>query len=372
MAQSLPLIAQLSAALTAFTVEADNEAERLVEHHTTDDGGARRAVWLTSLAMWFNCLRDLSDEPLTVAELERRARMSTNLDGMRRWGYIAIDGTGRVARGATRPKAKRSSRLALTERGRRAAQLWAPLPQEIERRWDDRFGAAAVKELRAALIAVALQSPDALPDFLPIGSVYGIGIADPGPRVDGEDLTTRPLISLLARVLLALALDYERDAKLALTVHLNGLRVLGADAGAAADLDPATEPDPAAVPVADLPARTGVAKAATTMIVARLERTGCAVTEPIPGARRGQQVRLTERGDRAKAAGESRLERVQQRAGAPELAAALTPVVGDGTRAGSPLYTGLHSDGWRARTPQPDRLPWFPMVLHRGGYPDGS
>ena len=104
--QSLPLTAQLSAALTAFTIEADNEAERQIEHHTTDDGGAHRSVWLTSLAMWFNCLRPLRDGALSVTELERRARMSTNLDGMRRWGYITIDGTGRVRRGTTRPKPK--------------------------------------------------------------------------------------------------------------------------------------------------------------------------------------------------------------------------------------------------------------------------
>ncbi len=357
MAQSLPLAAQLSAALTAFTIEADNEAERRSEHHTTDGGGARSSVWLTSLAMWFNCLRALADEQLTVDQLERRVRMSTNLDGMRRWGYITIDGTGRLARGAAQPRASRGSMLALTERGRAAARVWAPLPDEIERRWGDRFGAATAAELRAALVPIAGESTHALPDFLPVGSVYGVGISDPAPGDGGEDVTALPLISLLARVLLALALDYERDAKLALAVQLNGLRVLdGADA----------------VAVGDLPARSGVAKAGMAMIVSRLERTGCVVTEPIAGATRGRQVRLTERGRQARARGAARLERVHARAGAPRLAAALAPIVGDGTRTGSPLYTGLGSDGWRARTRQPNRLPWFPMVLHRGGYPDGS
>jgi hypothetical protein len=28
--------------------------------------------------------------------------------------------------------------------------------------------------------------------------------------------------------------------------------------------------------------------------------------------------------------------------------------------------------GWRAAIKKPDTLPWQPMVLHRGGYPDGS
>jgi DNA-binding MarR family transcriptional regulator len=360
--QSLPLTAQLSAALTAFTIEADNEAERLIDHHTTDDGGPRRSVWLTSLAMWFNCLRELRDGQLTVAELERRARMSTNLDGMRRWGYITIDGTGRVPRGAARPKPKPGSVLALTERGHAAAQLWAPLPNQIEQRWIDRFGTSTIDQLRAALQPIKQQSPDALPDFLPIGSAYGVGVTDLAPRTDGDsddeegELTPRPLVALLSQVLLVLALDYERGAKLALGVQLNGLRVLDGDG----------------VPVRDLPARSGVAKAAMAMIVGRLERTGCAVTEPIPGARRGQHVRLTERGRQAQEAGAARLRRVQQREGAQRLAAALTPIVGDGTRAGSPLYAGLGAGGWRASTPQPDLLPWFPMVTHRGGFPDGS
>ena len=28
--------------------------------------------------------------------------------------------------------------------------------------------------------------------------------------------------------------------------------------------------------------------------------------------------------------------------------------------------------GWRESIKKPDTLPWQPMVLHRGGYPDGS
>lgn len=39
--------------------------------------------------MWANCLRHLPDGGLTVAELRRRARTGTNLDGMRRWGYVS-------------------------------------------------------------------------------------------------------------------------------------------------------------------------------------------------------------------------------------------------------------------------------------------
>ena len=40
----------------------------------------------------------------------------------------------------------------------------------------------------------------------------------------------------------------------------------------------------------------------------------------------------------------------------------------------SPLFRGLepYPDGWRAKVRKPDTLPHYPMVLHRGGFPDGS
>ena len=57
-----------------------------------------------------------------------------------------------------------------------------------------------------------------------------------------------------------------------------------------------------------------------------------------------------------------------------ELGAPLEAVVGDGTYAASPLAPGLvpRPDDWRARIRRPETLPHYPMVLHRGGYPDGS
>ena len=58
-----------------------------------------------------------------------------------------------------------------------------------------------------------------------------------------------------------------------------------------------------------------------------------------------------------------------------DLRAALEHIAGDGTLAASPLARGLepYPDNWRARAWQrPDTLPHHPLVLHRGGYPDGS
>jgi hypothetical protein len=161
MRAEAPLPALLSQAFVALTIEVDNEAERSVPHTTTSFGatGEPQSAWLTSLAMWSNCLRGLADAgALTVAQLEHRCRMSTNLDGMRRWGYITVDGVGRVARGAPRPHANAGSVLALTRRGCEAEAIWRPLPAVVERRWRDRFGNGAVDELRAALLAVARRA----------------------------------------------------------------------------------------------------------------------------------------------------------------------------------------------------------------------
>jgi DNA-binding MarR family transcriptional regulator len=370
MPESLSLPAQLSAAVVAFTVEADNEAERRLAHTTTSFGatGQPGSVWMTSIAMWFNCLRWLQDGgELTVAELERRARMSTNLDGMRRWGYITIDGVGRVKRGDARPKPTQRSVLAATRRGRAAATVWRPLPAAIEARWHERLGAGAVARLHDALGAVLTKADMALPECMPIGSVYGVGIGEPGPAESDRDRAVDDqLITLLSQALLLFALDYERGAKLSLAVHLDGLRVLDAEG----------------VAVRELPRLTGISKEAIAMIVKRLERVGCVELVPALEGGRGKRARLTaDRGVKARAAGLRRLQRVlddwRERFGVDpisELLGALEPVVGDGTRAGSPLFAGLepYPDGWRAQVPAPDLLPWFPMLLHRGGYPDGS
>ncbi|HZO76416.1 MAG TPA: hypothetical protein VFB39_00125 [Solirubrobacteraceae bacterium] len=127
---ALPLPALLSAAFVAFVIEADNVAEQQLPHRTTSFGhsGQRGAVWLTSLAMWFNCVRGLSDGgQQTVAELEQRLRMETNLDGMRRWGY-----RGTRARDATRRRIERTVGA-----------------------WEQTYGRTAVAELHGALLTMA-------------------------------------------------------------------------------------------------------------------------------------------------------------------------------------------------------------------------
>ena len=376
MTETLPLPAQLSAAFVALAVEIDNTAEQQIAHHTTSYGGSSAGggtVWLASIAMWFNALRALVDvDTLTVGEVRRRTGLDTNVDGLRRWGYVTVDGVGTNLHEQKRPAPKPGSVLRLSSRGRDAAEVWAPLPATIEQHWRDRFGGAAVDRLRAALAAVLEPEQRALPDYLPI-LTFGLwaerhraqplGGHDARPAADRGNEAALPLISLLARALLALTLDYEAGARLALPVWADGLRLLTV----------------APSPVRALPARAGVGTQAMAMVLAHLERLGCAEITSVQG-RRGKQVWLTERGERARSGGMRRFAALgRDRAGrsneaVDELHAALDPLVGDGSRAGSPLFAGLEPApaNWRAKVRPPESLPWHPLVLHRGGYPDGS
>jgi methyltransferase (TIGR00027 family) len=363
---ALPLSALLSAALVAFTIEADNEAEHRLPHRTTNEGRSTGAPadapWLTSLLMWANCLRHLPDEGLTVAELRRRARTGTNLDGMRRWGYVSYapdPGRGkRPGPGTT---------VIPTVAGRRARAVWAAATEQTEARWRERFGAAAIDGLRAALADVVTRLDPALPDCLPIlgyalRSAYEpAATADP-QTPDQEDVTDLPLWALLSRPLLAFALEYERAPGPSLAVSANVLRLIGPDG----------------VRTRDLPALAGISKEAVAMAVARLAESGLATEGPEPGGGRFKITRLTAAGAAARSAYADRAAAVEDgwraRLGAGRVAAlraALEPLAaGDPP----PLLAALepYPDNWRARVKPPRVLPHYPMTLHRGGYPDGA
>jgi hypothetical protein len=375
LARPLPLPALLSQALVAFTVEFDNEFERQMPHRTTNHGatpGDRNAPWLVSLAMWANCMRFLPEAGATVSELRRLARTRTNLDGMRRWGYIRLE-PGRS--GGPRPKD--DPLLRPTAAGRAAQDVWRPLSGVIEQRWRERFGGGETDRLRDALAAVAARLDASLPDCLPILG-YGlfslggrpgddrypaelIGAERPGAERAGE----LPLWALLSRPLLAFAIEFERESDLSLAISADVLRALG----------------DRAVPLRDLPRLTGVSKEAIAMAMGILRKSHLAVLEPVPAGGRGQAARLTPAGQAARGAGRRLLatieERWQRRLGGTAVSALREPLeqlVGDPAAGPSPLFLGLEPDpaGWRSAIRRPAVLPHFPMVLHRGGFPDGS
>jgi hypothetical protein len=360
----LTLSAQLSHALVAFMIEADNEAEHRMPHRTTDRGAGALGTgpWLVSLTMYENCLRYLDHGPLTVAELKRLARTGTNLDGMRRWGYITLT-IPPPESGAARQRPGPDAIIELTANGRLARATWQPLPGVIEDRWRDRYGPATVARLRDALQVLAARLDPALPDCLPI---LGYGLfsrkPDPPPPPSGPPPAALSLNALLSGVLQSLALDFERESDLSLAISVDVLRVL-------------TE---AGVRMRDLPQLTGVSSEAIAMAMTVLRSARLAVTEKQGHWR---VARLTDGGHEAQRVQLEHLAGCEENliqldpAAALVLRDVLAPLAHPArTAAPPPLFAGLepYPDGWRAKVRPAATLPRYPMVLHRGGYPDGS
>jgi methyltransferase (TIGR00027 family) len=362
----LSLSALLSQVLVAYTIEFDNEAEHRLPHRTTNfgTGEAGSGAWLVSMAMWENCMRFVTDEPVTVAGLRALARTGTNLDGMRRWGYVTIDGTSKKAPRRPGPDAV----LRATAQGAHARQVWLPLSGLIEERWRERFGSGQVGQLRESLLTVVRQLDPGLPDYLPIlGPELLSRGPDPAlpPRAGDADLAGLPLSALLSRVLLSFAVDYERESGLSLAISANLLRVLGADG----------------TRLRDIPALTGISKEAAAWALGVLTRRRLAVEEPDPSASRGKVARLSGRGLEAQHAYRRFLGTIEDRwrehfgdQAINSLRSALEPLATGSDGQPPPLFGALepYPDNWRASVKPPATLPCYPMVLHRGGYPDGS
>ncbi len=350
MTTPLGLSALLSAAVVAFTIELDNEFERRTPEHTTATararGERRSGPWLVSHVMYVNVLRHVDpggDTPLAEVH-ERAATTRDSLAGLQRWRYLTVSDDGANVR--------------LTPHGRRAVAVWRPLAAEIEGRWRDRFGTGSVTRLRAALVDVLDGIDLELPCALPIVNPTTGGRSDePAARRTPVDRSA-DVATLSAQTLQAFTVDHERGSRLSLPIGADVLRVLGRNP----------------VRVADLPRLTGVSKEAHAMALGFLGRIECVTVGPDPTGGRGRVVALTPKGERAAAKHRRVLASTEQAWGATELHAALTAIVGDDLGAGGPLFAGLepYPDGWRARVRRPATLPHHPMVLHRGGYPDGS
>jgi DNA-binding MarR family transcriptional regulator len=373
----LDLSALLSQALVAFTVEFDNEFEHRMAHRTTVGGRAgtgSRGPWLASQVMWENVMRHVGDEGVSVADLHARARTThDSLAGLQRWGYVVVE-PGQAGRGRA-DGAHRDDLVRPTRHGRMAQDAWRPLATEIEERWRARFGELRIEALREALQAVVDQFDVDLPLYLPIVYPTKNGRAEvpvSGPAIPHDSIASRlDLSALLAQTLLRFTIDFEAQSRISLPISATTLRVLGG-------------PEPElAVRVRDLPVLTGVSKEANAMVVGFLERHDCVVKESDPSATRGKVVRLTAKGRGAQdkyrrllAATGEQWDRQFGRDRTQALRTSLVEVVGDvdDQARRSRLLAGMkpHPDGWRASVRPPETLPHYPMVLHRGGYPDGS
>ncbi len=357
-----PLSTPLSHVLVAFTIEFDNEFDhRLVEA----DVGRRFPI---SMVMWSNFMRFVGDG-ITVGELPSAAglpksRVLSTLGGMERWRYVFVSPkpTGSPPRsqrdgwGSARAL-RREWFVRPTAAGQKTQEIAPPLFAEIESRWVQRFGEGSIAELRQTLAAIVDGLDSELPEYLPIvGSSNGMR-AEVEHR-DRGTTTASYLSTLLARVLLAYTLDFERRSELSLPLTANFVRIL----------------DEAGLDVRDIPAAAGLSKEATSMAVNFLRKSGHVSVE-------SKLVRLTAEGLETQARAPRHHEEVGRRWGAHRLRDAVAGVLDQH----EPLCAGLrpYPDGWRARkqyVKQTDamiddpagRLPHYPMVLHRGGWPDGS
>jgi hypothetical protein len=374
----LPLSTLLSQLLVAHTIELDNEFERRL----AETGHRPRIV---SLVMWSNFLRFVGDgiavgELPDVAQLPQRRLLST-VGGMERWRYVYV-----APRSAKRPpKAKRdgygSARglrsdwvVRPTPAGRQAREIWPPLFALIDERWEARFAFEAVDELRGALGSIVARLEVDLPDYLPIvaaadGMVAGLSPASKATTSDDGRLST-----LLSRVLLAYTLEAEVRSELSLPLSANVVRVL----------------DEAGVPVGDVPSAAGVSKEATSMALTFLTKNGYVAVEGRSAATK--RTRLTAKGrdvqERMTDLHDAVEDDWRAQFGRDELSrlrSSLQTLLERRDLDGLLLSQGLQPQpgGWRASKPYLERtramiedprayLPHYPMVLQRGGWPDGS
>jgi hypothetical protein len=319
----------LSWAWIAFTIEADNAVE------AASSGDAGRVVRI-SMPMWANGLRFIDGDGITVGELQARARARCNIGGLERWGWITVGdaGAGRRDGYGTHRGVRNDTVLRTTRAGAGALRRW-PL--------------AVADSLQQALLPLAGQLPAAPPEVNPSDGFRTHVL--PGPETEQD----ASLGALLGQALTALTLEHEQGSKVSRPAAANILRVI----------------DDQVVRLRDLPPRSGVSREAAAMAVSYLVRKRLA--EPRPE----RSVVLTAAG--RDALGDYRA-RADHRA-SPALRACLEAVV---AQRGA-LAEGLipPDGGWRGQPPylaQTRRLladpaaalPWHPMVLHRGGWPDGS
>jgi hypothetical protein len=356
-----PLTTLLSWAWIAFAIEADNA----VEAAGSDRVGR---LFRISLPMWANGLRFIDGDGITVDELRARARAACNVPGLERWGWITLGEPGPKRRPGfgTQRGVKGDTVLRPTRAGAYARRLWPRAVAGVEQRWEARFGANVIAALREALLPFTGSMPWSPPEVHPSDGFFTPVIEGPAETVppDGPPGENVPFAGLLGQVLTALTFEHEQDAEVSLPLGANILRVIGDKT----------------VPVRDLPRLSGVSKEAIAMgtgflarhMLADLPERSVTLTAPGLDALDGYRVRAARTAD-----GTVRAARRDDQA----LRSALEAIVSQREA----LAEGLRppEGGWRAEKPYlaqtqrvladpPAALPWHPMVLHRGAWPDGS
>jgi hypothetical protein len=340
----VPLTTRLSWVWIALTIEVDNAVEA---------AGAERVGrhFRVSLPMWTNGLRFIDEDGITVDELRTRARAACNIGGLERWGWISVgEGTRRRRDGyGSQRGVKGTTVLRPTRAGAYARRIWPSAVSGVEERWRTRFGDDVIVRLRDALVAVAAAMPWSPPEINPSDGFRS-------HVVDGDaDAGEPPLVGLLGQVLTAHTLRHEQTAEVSLPLAANVLRIMGSEV----------------VRIRDLPSLSGLSKEGIAMATGYLQRRRLATSVA------ERAIRLTSDGLDAL---DGYRQRTARETGTP-LQDALAAVIGqrDALAAGLVPPPGC----WRGERPyraQTQRLmadpvgalPWHPMVLHRGAWPDAA
>ena len=167
-----------------------------------------------------------------------------------------------------------------------AVRIRPGLITEIDARWSKRFGDDATR-LRRSLEAIERQIDLELPQGLPVALLK---LPEFGPRKSpAED--GLPLPVLLSRVLLAFALDFERESATPISLSANAIR---------------DEP----IPETEIPKRTGCSEETAGI---GWQHKPYIVVEKDPARGRGKFVRLSEAGIKAQHEYFSRTRDIEER-----------------------------------------------------------
>jgi DNA-binding MarR family transcriptional regulator len=233
-----PVSALLSQLLVAFTIELDNEFERRMRE-------AGYAGACLSLVLWLNLMRFVSAAGESVRDLAAHAvvpdkRIKFELGCLERWGLVVLKpsaGDDRPIPAAAHRQTGRVLRdgwgsgrgipadwvVRLTPKAVKAVEIWPPLLEEIERRWQARFGNDEMKRLRESLQSVVVKLDRELPQGFP--GEWPITVPD--LRRAHPETEALPLPTLLSQALLAFTLEFDRESRAPLALCANALRVLG-------------------------------------------------------------------------------------------------------------------------------------------------
>jgi hypothetical protein len=310
-------------------------------------------------------MRFVPEEGIPLRELRLRAQLTPKslagvLERMSKWwGYLVTE----PSEGAAPARPQRSAYVVRpTPAGSQAQRVWGPLVGTVEQRWRDSFGHKAVAQFKQSLWEVIRQLDVELPDYLPVGEPRLTPREAPPAEGAVPDLALPEvaLPALMSKLLVSLAIDFERESDLSLGVCTSrGVARLQISANILRVLDGT------GVPVPEIPRLTGVAKMATDNWLGALELHRYVTLGPGPG--------------RSKSA------RLMGQSGRPELGSTLRPgpnqcpsssleqLIGE-PPGSSPLFEGIepYPQGWRAQLRTPEILPQHPVISPRGGFPDGS